>query len=243
MRWVSRRLLPVFLASTLIATEAFSASLTFVEQTRLVFDATKNAVAFPIKNDSTLNYLVKCAVRDVDETGRPQGVNPDFAILPEVMVLAPKARQTLQVVRLSGQYPQDRESVFYLNGYFVPQMQGKVENPFNLAVSVNVKMFYRPKALVNLEAVKSIADRLQFTLHRDRLEVTNPSAYYATFNSLALGRQTFEVKALQQMVPPFGEASYRIEPLEKNTSTTVSWSLIDELGNETSLLSRSLKVE
>lgn len=236
----SRRLLSVFLASSLFASQANSASLAFVEQTRLIFNATSNAVAFPLKNDSSLNYLVKCIVKNADSNGKPTTVNSDFAILPEVFVLSPQSRKTLQVARLSGQYPHDRESVFYLNGFFVPEVQGQTENSFNLAVSVNVKVFYRPKGLVKLEAVKDVSETLQFEYESGSLKVSNPSPYFVTFGTLRVDEQSFGVEQLQKMVPPFGSQSYSIA-VKNLKQVSVEWSLIDEFGNKTDQLSRSVR--
>ena len=229
-----RTFLSVCLATSIICfSPAYSASLTFVEKTRLIFNASGSSVGFPIKNDTLQRYLVKAAVRSEDNHS-PGTVSPHFLVLPEVLVLEAGKHQMLRVVRVSGNFPNDRESVFFLNGHFVPEVNKTTskDSAMNLAVSLNVKMFYRPQSIIDDHAIKKVATSLDFDAGENRLTVRNTSPYYVTFGMLSVNGVKINPHQLKKMVAPFATTDYEIT-LPKGSSKTIRWALIDEYGNWT----------
>ena len=220
---------------------AHSESLTFVKSTRLIFNADQRAIPFPLKNDTDSHYLVKGAVLNLNGH-QPGDVNRHFLVLPEVQFLEPGNHRELRVVRVGGTYPQDRESVFFVNGVFIPKSANQSVSALNLAISINVKMFYRPEAIVDKNAIKRIAKRLQFELTPRQLRVQNPTPYYATFSALSVDSSSLTNEQLKVMVPPFGESRYAVHGVDVETAK-VSWSLIDELGNDTERMVREVGVQ
>ena len=221
-----------FAISVFSFTTANSASLTFVEQTRLIFNANTNAASFPIKNDTDRRFLVKASVLDIsgDSPGQP---NSDFLVLPEVLVLRPGKHQQLKVVRVSGNFPKDRESAFFLNGYFIPEeKKSSTDSTVNLAVSLNVKMFYRPVDIIDNQAIRKVSPLLEFGFKPGYLIVRNPSPYHLTFAKLAVNGVELSSSQLKQMVKPFACADYEIS-LYNTGEKEISWVLIDEYGNGT----------
>ena len=228
-------------AVSFCALTAHSESLTFVKSTRLIFNGNQRAVSFPLKNDTTSHYLVKGSVQNL-VGHQPGDVNHNFLVLPEVLLLEPGKHQELRVVRVGGKYPQDRESVFFVNGVFVPEKQDQTSALLSLAISLNVKMFYRPPEIIDESAVKEVAKQLIFEASTKQLKVRNPTPYYATFSNLTFASYSLSNEQLKEMVPPYGEAVYSIKGIEKGLNN-LSWSLIDELGNDTEKIERKLKVQ
>ena len=229
-----RTYLSVCLATSIFCySTAFSASLTFVEKTRLIFNASGTSVGFPVKNDTSNRYLVKAAVRH-EEKNAPASTTSHFLVLPEVMVLEPGKHQMLRVVRVSGDFPKDRESVFFLNGHFVPEAKKTrpTDSLMNLAVSLNIKMFYRPHNIIDDDAVKKVAPTLKFDIKSNYLTVRNPSPYYVTFGSLAVDGVSLDQHQLKKMVAPFASTDYAIS-IPGGTVKKIQWTLIDEYGNRT----------
>ena len=229
-----RTVLTVCLANALLTSlPTYAASLTFVESTRLVFNASNPSVDFPIKNDTNLNYLVKANVRDVFNHS-PGKVNPHFLVLPEVLKLEPGKHLMLRVLRVGGNFPKDRESVFFVTGHFIPESKRPKsgDSPLNLAVAINMKMFYRPETIIDLQAIKKVSPKLRFSLTRDLLMVNNPSPYWLTFGQLSCDKQEVTSEERRKMIPPFGGQSYRCGDYQKG-KRIVKWSLIDEFGHNT----------
>lgn len=231
----------IVLAVSFFAISAHAESLTFVEYTRLIFNGTQKAVSFPLKNDTTFHYLVKGSVRNL-QGNEPGPTSQDFLVLPEVLLLEPGKHQELRIVRIGGQYPTDRESVFFVNGVFVPEKHNQSTTGLNLAISLNVKMFYRPESIIDKAAIKQVAKQLKFTLTPQQLHVQNPTPYYATFSALSVDSYSLKNEQLKVMVPPFGESHYSIQGIGLKTGK-ISWSLIDEWGNDTEMQVKEVRVQ
>lgn len=216
------------------STNIFAASLSFVEQTRLIFNAPALSVSFPIHNNTNQKYLVKSSILNV-ENNLPADPNNKFLVLPEITVLTPGKKHLLQVTKITGDFPTDRESVFFLNGYFVPEskIEAKDDSFLNLAFSVNVKMFYRPLSIVDDNAIEKASERLIFEpINGTKVNVKNPTPYYLTFGKLVVNGVELVSGELRKMLKPYGSEIYKIEfPIKK--ATEVSWTLIDEYGNWT----------
>lgn len=231
----------ILLLFSFCMSSALSSTLTFVKSTRLIFDGSKKSASFPLQNDTHQRYLVKGSVKDAIQGGVGK-VNNDFLVLPEVLLLKPGQHQQLQVRRVGGKYPQDRESVFYLNGFFVPESNPNSQDQLNLAISVNVKMFYRPASIYDFWATSKVTSKLEFLtdLQNKRLVVKNPTPYFVTFSQLNVGKESLTNEQLKMMVAPFGKQIYTVKSLKKGINK-ISWTLIDELGNDTDLLSREIR--
>lgn len=238
---IKRMIKVLVVAVSFSALSAHGESLTFVKYTRLIFNGTQKAVSFPLKNDTSSNYLVKGSVRNL-EGNEPGTTNQDFLVLPEVLLLKPGKHQELRIVRVGGQYPKDRESVFFVNGVFIPEKQKQQTPTLNLAISLNVKMFYRPESIIDRDAIKQVAKQLKFKLTPQKLHVQNPTPYYATFSALSVDSYSLKSEQLTVMVPPFGESKYSIQGINSE-SGKISWSLIDELGNDTDVIVREVGVQ
>ena len=239
---MNKHLIKVFIvAVSFCAQTAHSESLTFVKSTRLIFNADQRAVSFPLKNDTNSHYLVKGSVLNLNGH-EPGDVNLNFLVLPEVQFLEPGKHQELRVVRVGGKYPQDRESVFFVNGVFIPQSANQSVSTLNLAISINVKMFYRPETIVDKNAIKQVAKQLKFELTPQQLRVQNPTPYYATFSALSVDTYSLTNEQLKVMVPPYGENHYSVQGGGFKTAK-VFWSLIDELGNDTEMMVREVGVQ
>lgn len=228
----------VILPTLYFSTQA--ASLTFAESTRLIFNATQSSVGFPVKNDTDLHYLVKGSVFEMKDN-RPGGGSSHFWVLPELIRIDPGQHQMLRVVLIAGELPQDRESVFFVNGHFIPASQRPTgsDSPLNLSFSINVKLFYRPKGLVDMMAIKKIAPQVSFSVNDHELTAYNSSPYWLTFQTLRYGDAPVNSDDIRKMVPPFGQETYFVSPSDLNNQI-VEWSLVDEFGNGTIITTRKL---
>ena len=79
-------------------------------------------------------------------------------------------------------------------------------------------------------------------LQNKRLVVKNPTPYFVTFSQLKLGKESLTKEQLKMMVAPLSQQAYSFKSLKKGINE-ISWTLIDELGNDTDLLSRDIRVQ
>lgn len=216
------------------STNLFAASLSFVEQTRLIFNAPALSVSFPIQNNTNQKYLVKSSILD-EKNNISADPNNNFLVLPEITVLSPGTKRLLQVTKITSDMPTDRESVFFLNGYFVPESKSRERDDsfLNLAFSINVKMFYRPLSLVDDRAIEKASETLIFEpINGTKVSVKNPTPYHLTFGKLVVNGVELVSDELRKMLKPYGNEIYKIAyPVKK--ATEIRWTLIDEYGNWT----------
>ncbi|EDW1731968.1 fimbria/pilus periplasmic chaperone [Salmonella enterica subsp. enterica] len=152
-----------------------------LDRTRVIFDGSKNSMSVNVRNDNTkLPYLAQSWVEDTDG----HKIQSPLMALPPLQRLEPGAKSLVKIQLAPGaeaKLPQDRESVFYFNLREIPPKSNKA-NVLQLALQTRVKLFYRPKALVQMQAGSETPWQEQLTLTRqgDSYQVHNPTPYYIT---------------------------------------------------------------
>jgi fimbrial chaperone protein len=178
--------------------------------TRVIYDGGKSQATLTVINSAkNAPFLAQSWVDmyqpSAGKDDKITHVKAPFMVTPP-LYRQDEGKNTLRIVRTGGNLPQDRESAFWLNVKAIPgtpkSLQGK--NSVQFAYVMRVKMFYRPTGLTGEPSAACQA--LTFTRQGDRLIASNPTAYYVTFSSLALGDK--EVKETSAMVPPMGSAQY-----------------------------------
>ncbi len=152
-----------------------------LDRTRVIFDGGQKSMSVNVRNDNTkLPYLAQSWVED--ENGNK--IQSPLMALPPLQRLEPGAKSLVKIQLAPGaeaKLPQDRESLFYFNLREIPPKSNKA-NVLQLALQTRVKMFYRPKALVQNQGNGETPWQEQITLTRqgDRYQVNNPTPYYVT---------------------------------------------------------------
>ena len=183
------RLLLVFVA--LLSFVQFSHASVVITGTRVIYPADQREVNIQLSNTGDVPALVQAWVepytdpsapkRDVKEQDIP------FVLSPPVFRINPKEGQTIRLMYVGGDLPQDRESVFYFNVLDIPPAPSadKTDNFLQLAINSKLKLFYRPTAVSkNLSKLK---DELRFSLieaNGYQLKVDNPTGNFFTLLDL-----------------------------------------------------------
>ena len=204
--------------------------------TRFIFNSEDRRVSFPVQNNNNQKIIFHGLVLSKDK----KTISEQFIVSPEVLHVGKKKTEYPQVIRLTDNLPGDRESLFYLQGHFLPEMNQKEESRVNLTFSyvVLMKMFYRPEKLrSSFDAIDDVADQIDFKLDGKKLVVINKSPYFLTLNFLKTDKETVQIKNSQSLIDPFGQVILNIK---NNDVNKVTWSLINDGGYATKLLTREL---
>lgn len=184
--------------------------------TRMVYTEGQREKTLMLANTNAYPVIIQSWIDD--GAGHPDFEQAPFVILPAVFRLEPGERQGLRIIYNQDPLPTDRESVFWINLYEIPPLEGKKSQDARLTLAMNtqLKLFWRPKALAtSLE--ESIA-KLNFRLRQENggwgIECDNPSPLNVSFTSITLlnGGQEKGVKAQMDMMTK--AYSRRIYPLE-----------------------------
>lgn len=225
-----------------------------LQSTRVIYPANETkGVTFAVTNDTQSVYLVQSRVEawptslaePVDASSKVKAASP-FIVLPPLTRLESKDTLTLRIRLIEKTLPADRESVFAFQVKAIPsqseddkqaESNGTGQARIILALQNTLKLFYRPEGLPPYD-VQQVAQALQFQRQGTQLLVTNPTAFYATFDELSVAGKPIEADALFSMVPPLGQQTY---PLPNALpSGEVRWRLLDDYGVKTEPVTRTL---
>jgi fimbrial chaperone protein len=197
--------------------------------TRVILGERDREASIPVKNTGTSPYVVQSWI----DAGEGKNKTP-LLVTPPLSRLDPGMENILRIMRVQGDLPADRESVFWLNVKEIPE-KSKEENVLQIAVRSRIKVFYRPLKLVG----KSDESRAQLKWAVGAgaegqgavLKVGNPTAYHVTLLKMTVNNGQQELDA--GMVPPFGEMSYPLAAVKAPQAIQLNFTTLNDYGGET----------
>lgn len=206
-----------------------------VGATRVVYNEADNGAVVRVINTSTIPFLIQTWV----ESYKGYGAEKTAELPKGTFITTPplyrqdKGENSVRIVRARGDFPRDRESVFWLNikSIAASEKPSPDTNYVQFAFNTRIKLFYRPAGLPGKpsEAYKT----LTFSRQGNTLTATNPTVYNVTVNSLKVGGVTVE-DADQRMVPPKGTQSWTLP--EKAHGNAVTYVSLNDFGGLTPAL-------
>ncbi|WP_306426758.1 MULTISPECIES: fimbria/pilus periplasmic chaperone [unclassified Providencia] len=173
-----------------------------VDRTRIIIDASQKTVAVTLNNDDkTTPFLAQSWVTDTNE------MKTDILIaLPPLQRIDAGQKSQVRITQLQGEtehLPQDRETLFWFNVRGVPP-KSEDDNILQLAMQSQLKLFYRPKAIIKSNSDKSERN-LTAVRNAGHLILKNPTPYYITVAWLGADR-SHRLSGFSEgvMVPPLG---------------------------------------
>lgn len=206
--------------------------------------ASSRGVSVVFYNTGSRDYLIQSYIREQNvQTGLPGKPTGDILVLPPLFRLNAGDSNTLRLLRTGGEYPSDRESVFFLTERMVPSGQSQTTPGARLVQELSIKVFYRPGALPK-SGIASAVKTLEPRVSAGRVTLHNPSPFWLTLRTLSVGGRDVPPGTLFPMVPPFGEQSWPLPPGPngKEGSVAVGWRAIDEQGMDTDEVSKTVRI-
>ncbi|ECG8590419.1 molecular chaperone [Salmonella enterica subsp. salamae] len=189
--------------------------------TRFIFDADKPGITFEVNNTASNRYLVMSKI--LDEKGNTSG-NVPFVITPPLFPLNAGHSNIIRILRVGGDLPDDRESLFWLSVASIPETQSKQpENSLQVAIRSRMKLFYRPTGLKGKE--EDAYRQLVWKRTGGELSASNPTPYYVTLFNLKIGGHAIDDAG---MVAPFASKTFDFSPT--GTPYNVQWQTINDYG-------------
>ncbi|MFN1533483.1 MULTISPECIES: fimbrial biogenesis chaperone [Vibrio harveyi group] len=121
---------------------------------RIIYPEGEPFVNVYLKNKSKNVFMVQSWFENEDGSKATQNDVP-FVVLPPLAKIEPQRGQTLRIIKgIEKTLPQDQESVFYFNFLQIPSNAAIAEvaassNKIVVTVKHKVKLFYRPKKVIN----------------------------------------------------------------------------------------------
>jgi chaperone protein PapD len=177
-----------------------------LDRTRVVFDGSQKSISLNVTNENkNLPYLAQGWLED--EHGNK--INNPLIVLPPVQRIEPgKSSQVkIQALPAAKKLPQDRETLYYFNLREIPPRSDK-PNTLQLALQTRIKLFFRPKSIMQARADMATPWQEKLTLSRqgDKYVVKNPTPYYITIVDISKEKGGLSVSGfLPFMIAPEGE--------------------------------------
>jgi len=193
--------------------------------TRVVYDGARKETTISVKNPEKIApYLMQNWVENINEADTSK---PPFIVTPPLFRLDAGKENILRIVRTGGNLPTDRESLYWLSIKSIPASQKSDDNQLLISVKARLKLIYRPEGLKGNpnEAYKA----LRFSPLGNKLQVTNPTPFYVSFQTIKVGTQEVDIKDAGTLAP-MGSLSWT---LPAGASGKVSWQAINDYGGIT----------
>ncbi|MCK2177817.1 MULTISPECIES: fimbrial biogenesis chaperone [Enterobacter cloacae complex] len=203
-----------------------------VGATRVIYNEADNGATVRVINTSSIPFLIQTWV----ESYKGYGAEKTAELPKGTFITTPplyrqdRGENSVRIVRARGDFPRDRESVFWLNikSIAASEKPSPETNYVQFAFNTRIKLFYRPAGLTGKPSEAYRA--LTFSRAGNTLTATNPTVYNVTVNSLKVGGVTVE-DADQRMVPPKGTQSWTLP--EKAHGNSVTYVSLNDFGGLT----------
>ncbi len=183
-----RLLLVVF---TLLSFIEMASASVVITGTRVIYAADQREVNIQVTNTGDSPALVQAWV---DPYSEPNAPKPDtqqqdipFVLSPPVFRINPQEGQTIRLMYVGSDLPEDRESVFYFNILDIPPAPSvdNTQNFLQLAINSKLKLFFRPTAVSsNFEKSKNELRFKLIEVNGYQLQVDNPTGKFFTLVDL-----------------------------------------------------------
>ncbi len=206
------------------------------QATRIIFNEKDASLSFPVRNGSDSPYLLRTYIVNP----QTQTTAKQLYVTPEVVRLSSHSTQSCRIVRLTNDFRSDRESLFFLRGLFIPASYDRAPKDsrttsasFTVALQINLKLFYRPRALAHSNGAALASETLAVTRSGDTVRCRNTTPYHVTLSELKVQGKPCTLTAENSMLAPFATQAYLIDKNRGTTPVTVTWRAIDDYGNLT----------
>ncbi|MGO3891567.1 MAG: fimbrial biogenesis chaperone [Paenalcaligenes sp.] len=178
----NKKLLKIFtlVASTFICAQSFAAIQ--LNNTRVIIPSSKNTGTVAARNTSSDPFVVQSWIEGPDGE-----METPFFVTPPLIRLEGNTDLALNIRKIEGNLPEDRESYFWLNVMEIPKEDKNSANTLTLAVRTRIKVFYRP---TSLGAPNEIEKALDWKLLRNgaqcQVSLTNTSPFNVNFSDITV---------------------------------------------------------
>lgn len=186
--------------------------------TRLIYDQNKKQASISIANTyQDKRYLINTWVEE--EGGQK---TERIIATPPLFVSEPSSENSIRVVNVTKDLPQDRETLFYLNIQAVPSLKRpdltSSENVLQVTVLSRIKMMLRPAGLKI--ASSDVAQHIRAKKVDQGIRLENPTPYFVTLIDIKLDGQAQS----SLMLKPFSDS------LIQASGQKLSFQNIDDYG-------------
>ncbi|HHY8365313.1 TPA: fimbria/pilus periplasmic chaperone [Escherichia coli] len=203
---------------------------------RIVYNPDAKGATLPVLNRHGYPILVQSEVLSEN-----YDKSHNFVVTPPLFRLDPHQSNRIRIIRVGGEFPEDRESLKWVCVKGIPPKHGDkwVETQKNnidknistlqIQVSITncVKLFVRPNSIKGRP--DSMAQLITWQRKGNKLQGTNPTPFYMNISDLIFGDKRLDKT---DYIAPFSTSEYEVPA---GTSGKVKWRVITDYGGKSKL--------
>ncbi|WP_326469290.1 molecular chaperone [Enterobacter wuhouensis] len=196
-------------------------------QTRVVYNESERQSTLRVINSGDGDYyLVQSWINENENDNSPR--SSAFIITPPVFKLMPDSENTLLIRTLSDKFPEDRESLSFINVKAIPAVNDAVKNKITFATKSVIKLIYRPKSL-NFQDAADAWKKMVITPQAGVVTLNNPTPYFINIGMLSVNGHAEKIS----YIAPFSVEKITLKANERPVS--VEYNVISDFGGASAL--------
>ncbi|MFU0933203.1 molecular chaperone [Kluyvera cryocrescens] len=196
-------------------------------QTRVIYNEAERQSTLRIINSGDGDYyLVQSWINENESENSPRA--SAFIITPPIFKLMPASENTLLIRTLNDKFPEDRESLSFINVKAIPAVDDAVKNKITFATKSVIKLIYRPKTL-NFQDAADSWKKMVITPQAGAVTLNNPTPYFINIGMFSVNGHAEKIS----YVAPFSETKITLKANERPVS--VEYNVINDFGGASAL--------
>lgn len=196
-------------------------------QTRVVYNESERQSTLRVINSGDGDYyLVQSWINENENDNSPR--SSAFIITPPVFKLMPDSENTLLIRTLNDKFPEDRESLSFINVKAIPAVNDAVKNKITFATKSVIKLIYRPKSL-NFQDAADAWKKMVITPQAGVVTLNNPTPYFINIGMLSVNGHAEKIS----YIAPFSVEKITLKANERPVS--VEYNVISDFGGASAL--------
>lgn len=180
--------------------------------TRFIYPQDKNMIAVPVDNtDKKTAYLIQGWIEKADGITKSK----DFILTPVLFQLDAGKKGTLRVMLKQSAFPEDRETLLWLNIRGIPETQEYRKNKLQVVINSKFKFFYRPAGLTEPDY-----NDLRYEKKGNKINIINNTPFHITVRHLTVNDKEYTVS---DMIIPFESLTVPLTAIHSNDTITASY--------------------
>lgn len=201
---------------------------------RIIYPESARERMVQFSNPDEAPYMIQVWTDVNSPESTAETADGPFVATPQMFRVSAKSGQVVRLTYIGKKpLPKDKESVFYFNFLQIPSLKQSDDgkNKLALLITSRLKIFYRPNGLTG--SPDKVADSLSFRLAGKNIEVTNNSAYHASFGQVKIvdGQDnTILVVPTTPMVSPKSKGQWSLPKSVQQSGLFITYELINDYG-------------
>lgn len=196
-------------------------------QTRVIYNEVERQSTLRIINSGDDDYyLVQSWINENESENSPRA--SAFVITPPIFKLMPASENTLLIRTLNDKFPEDRESLSFINVKAIPAVDDAVKNKITFATKSVIKLIYRPKSLSSQDAANAWK-KLVITPQAGAVTLKNQTPYFINIGMFSVNGHAEKIS----YIAPFSDTRITLKANERPVS--VEYNVINDFGGASAL--------